>query len=345
VIDVEFVRTGPQNNDAAFVLLKPQDSSMPMYEIELPANSGYARLPRIGMNKKEMYNAAWLVYADTSDASSSSYRWNVQIRDLDPFEGPWTQGFEASPTGYKVIRTSESEKAEAAVHGIRISEVKINGHSYTSYSQFESWATQWIRDELAKEKEDGNSSSVSASISSGISFGLMLYVIPGFKMLYDGMPFAMAAELIDENLYLPVLPGLTEEDIQKLKTNKGAPPLQMHDGTTLSGTWNLSDKDDDGEFSLEWNISLIDDDAIEYTAKIIGAKLSPKDKSKNAIHSIEVAAGGTLFYQNIPHGETAFDQKYVDALKEIFMHKLEKEKIKTDAVLKPIIDSFSKKPE
>jgi len=344
VIDVEFVRTGHENHDTPYVLLKPNDNTEPMYGIEFAADSGYIRLPRIGKNATDIYNAAWLVYTDTSDSDSSHYKWNIQVRDLDPFAGPWVQGFSVSSLDYKVIQLPNPAKNDKAAHGIRLSEVKINGHSYPDYSQFESWATQWLRDELAKEKENEDSSTVTESIFSGISVGIMLYVIPGFKMLYDGMPFAMAAEMIDENHYLPILPGMTQEQLQELKTNKNAPPLQMYNGTTLSGTWNVYDEDDDGEMILKWNIELTDNrDAIEYTLSLIGTGLSLEDKTKNAIHNLEIHAGGILNYQNLRHGETAADQKYTDILKKIFMQKLEKEKKQTDAILKPIVDGFSEK--
>jgi hypothetical protein len=365
VIDVKFERSEGAPGDMPFVLLDTADKDAPFDKQALPIGARYTRLPRIGLSASDHYREAWFVYTDTTSGSPSTetsisgqtystfatggqYTWTVQVRDLDPLAGPWTSGLELPELGYDVM-PSPDQKVQSTKAGIRLVELKINGTYCTTFTQFDAWAKQWLRNEFSEPKEEEDAlASALTPVSSGmdaamdaIGVEMILNAVPAAKILYEGVPFALATELIGSDRYLPFIPGMTDEQLQEIRTNKKLAALQSKDGTSLSGVWDLSRDGDAGSSTLEWHIELAEDtEVMEYSLKYLGSGLSPDDDSKNAIHSLEVLAEGELRYQNLPHGEIAHDQDFADSLKVLFMMKLMTEKVKTDATYKPLVASL-----
>jgi len=341
VVDVKFERSGPDARDEPFVLLQPKNPKAPMV-VGAPGVGDFKRLPRIGQSATDKYTEAWLVYTDTSSGAGGHYKWNVQVRDLPPLAGPWFNGLPPSQNAPANILLLP---ARSTTSGLRLIELKINGEPLADYAQFAEWAKQWLRDEISEGDEgagEGVVTSILDGIASGISADLMVAVIPVMKMLYDGVPFALATEVLDGDLYLPFVPGMPEEELQALRTNEKRPPLQSLDGKSLSGTWDMSDDDDETTATLEWHIALVDGnpDVIDYSLKYVTPDLEPKNDSENAIHSFSASMEGQLHYQNLPHGEIAQDQKYLDTLKGLLMQRLTAAKEETDAVFKPFVESL-----
>ena len=333
-IDVKFERTGGAAHDVPFVLVRPKGGPGPMLKSELVPGADWVRFHDIGQDAVDKYDLAYLVYTDTSTDSSGQYKWHVQVRDLDRLMGPWTGGLpQLTPVG----------RGRTPSAGIRLNEIKINGTSYRDYGEFEEWAKQWITAEITQdedESEEGLVSDILGSIFDGISAEIMLFVIPAMKAGFDGIPFALAAECPSEGHYLPFMPGLPEEELQKLRTDPKRPPLKRN-GRALSGTWEMGEEDDDGKQTIEWSLTLTEDPSvIDCSIRFVASGLEPDNDEPHAIHSFELLAKGQLRYQDLPHGESVYQQKHADTVKALFMKQLMGAKLETDAVFRPMIEAL-----